>query len=185
MRSNHNELLFSLLIFGAGVIFGLIFQSLFKMNVENTISLSDLFTLIFTIFLGIYIGSTITGKQSSNRFEKELLISEIKRITDYLDSQSVFRNTESIDYNNAKSSFKQLNITIFNIGNVIRDAGYSKEVDISILRQKFSAFRNAILGLTPQNSVIIPSQQERTLIVNSYSSFRSEVFKAIVKVNTC
>jgi hypothetical protein len=139
--------------------------------------------MILTAVVGIYLGITISGRQSSSRFEKEFLIEEIKRITEYIDTISVFKNTEQIKHDDAIKSFKEINLKLFNFENIISSAHYCEGLDIKSLRDSFKIFRNSILDLNPQNKLINPNPEQRTIIIKSYAAFRKEIFKMITEIN--
>lgn len=184
MKFNINkELVLLLAVFFIGFVFGLIFLNIFNIEVDSKINLSDFFSMILTAAVGIYLGITISGRQSSSRFEKEFLIEEVKRITEYIDSIAVFKNTEQIKHDEAKKSFKEINLKLFNFESIISSAHYCEGLDIKPLRNSFKIFRKSILNLNPQNGLVNPDPEQRTSIIKSYADFRKEIFKMITEIN--
>jgi hypothetical protein len=183
MKLNKEQiLLFS--VFIVGIIFGLIFQPFFNIEVDPKINISDLLSMILTAGVGIYLGITISGRQSSSRFEKEFLITEIKRVNEYIDSINVFKNTEEILVDEAAKGFKEINIRLYNFESILSDAHYCKGIESNTLRQAFKLLRESVLHLAPKNGLIKATQSERLNIINNYTAFRKAVFKLIIAINS-
>jgi len=177
------EILLSIAAFFAGLIFGFIFPSLFDIEVQSEINLSDLLSIGATVVLGIYLGTTITSRQSSTRFEKEFLIDEARKIINYLDSDPAFRDTYEINHDSAKSGFKSLNISRLNFENLLSQSDYSSDIETDQLEKIFREFRAKVLFITPILGIIKPDTAERKAIVELNSNFRKEVFRLIIEIN--
>jgi len=78
-----NESSFRIAIFVSGILFGTIFPQALDIDFEGKLTLSDIISTISTIFIGIFLATTIANKQTSDRFEKEYLISELSKITSF------------------------------------------------------------------------------------------------------
>jgi len=182
MKLNKEQLLL-FAVFTAGIIFGIILIPFFNIEVDSKVNLSDILSMLLTAVIGIYLSITIGGRQSSSRFEKEFLISEVKRITEYIDAANLFKNTVNIPAEDAAKGFKELNIRIFNFESILSDADYCQGLEATELRNAFKNLRVSILHLTSRKGLITPTSTERTDIVNKYSLFRKEVFKIITEIN--
>jgi hypothetical protein len=180
----NKELLLTIVVFFIGCIFGLMFSSVTSIDFDPKISISDIFSMALTSAIGIYLGITISNRQSSSRFEKDFLISEVKRITEYIDSTTFFKNTEEFKLEEATKSFKELNIRLINFESILSDARYCEGLDSGGLRNAFKNFRCGVTDLKLQNGLIRPNSSERSFIIKKYTDFRKEIFKMITSINS-
>lgn len=185
MKKLNPEFLLNLAIFFGGLIFGLICTHIYEATLKPEINISDLFGLVLTSIVGIYLGNTIQKQQSSSRFEKEYLISELKNIIQKIEQNQFFKNFNNIDFNVSKSEFQELNIIITNFENIVLESTISDKINFKELRNSFSIFRKSILNISPTIGLlmILTTNTQKTAINKAYKNFRKELFKKIVEIN--
>lgn len=185
MKRFNSENLMLIIVFFGGCIFSFVCINFSNIHFESKVILSDILSLLTTAFVGVYLGITIQKQHSSSRFEREYLISEIKTLIESIASYSVFKNFNSIDFNQVKIAFKGLNIHLTNFENTLEESSFCNRSTISHIRSLFSDFRKSILNLSPNpnTGLINPSLAERVIINKAYKTLRKELFKEIVEIN--
>lgn len=138
----------------------------FHFNKE--ISVSDLFTAVLGGFLGLYIGSKLSSDASSDRIEKDLLISELSPLKIMLVElhNGVERNTLSLPV--AVQLFKNASQLVNSTISTLKMCKPNDEVDFNLqlalgklrtLNNEVTNFRTA-----PRNILAIPSARNPILL---------------------
>jgi hypothetical protein len=175
---------FFIAIFFVGFLFGALFPTVISFQIDPKINVSDLLSMIVTSVVGVYLAITIAGNQSSSRFEKEFLIGETKKLAEFLGSQKVFTDTRTINSKEAAIAFKDLNILIINLENIIPIATHCTGISTENIRSSFKELRHAITNLPSTTGVITPSVIERQDIIQKNNEFKKHVFRLIMNINS-
>ena len=185
MKKGYSNNIHLLLVFLSGGLLCFIFLNITNIQFDSKLNLSDILNILITSLIGIYLGVIIQKQHSSTRFEKEYLISEIKKIIEEISCASVFKNFNDIDFSEAKSKFKEINIDLTNFENTIQESSFFTTHSNSKVRTCFSEFRKSITNLKHNsiNKRITPSYTEMTNIHKAYKALRRELFKEIISIN--
>lgn len=165
-----------------GVSIGVLISNWSYFTLEKEISIGDIFSLIITTFVGIYIAKTIQGQLDSERSEKDILIDELKEVKE--DIVIVERNNDSgiFSFDDAKRQFKVTNQKILLIEELLKESRNCKNIKCNKLQDTFSDIRRLILDISPVNGFIYIGSKKND-VEQKVIEFKSQLYKLIVSVN--
>jgi hypothetical protein len=173
----------SISIFLAGMIFGIIMIHVNGIEIEQKITISDVLSMLVTTIVGVYLATTISKNQSANRYEKDFLISETKKVLEMMHSESVFTDTQQFDKDVTAKAFKRLNILLHNLETLFPLSEHCSFIETSALRSEFKNLRRLMTGIPSKSNIIHPDNQQRMLIASAITLFKRKLFSTIIDIN--
>lgn len=148
---------------------------------EYTINLVDLFSLIATIYIGIYIAKKIQNSIESSRTEKDLIIDVIK--SSMSKAKLVLEKVEdkSFNFDDIVLDLKLLSILLHDLEDyqqICFGSNNSKEI-----KRIYLQIKRLITSTAPVNNIIKLKSSDRTAAKTQLKSLISELFKLLVSVN--
>ncbi|RZK22242.1 MAG: hypothetical protein EOO43_09845 [Flavobacterium sp.] len=180
MRLSEGLLYLGLLI--VGVALGVFFCNYSYFVFEKEISYFDLFSLVVTTSLGIYITVRIGRVLNKENSEKQLLIDEVKVSIKLVDEINSKIDARSFSIQSMASEFKMLNENLHLIVKLL-EASHCKSVKADILRDSFKTCRRALTGYRVVNNNVSLTPSQATNGKRLSSNLKQQYFKLIFSIN--
>ena len=172
--------------FGAliGIFLGMLFCNWSYFEFEKTIKYSDLFTLLVTTGIGLYIAVILTHKEGSSRAERDFFMDEIKSIIRRIDKLKLYASANQFPFNETKKIFKEINENLYSLEELLRVSSSCNSVALEDeIRQNIWAARRLILNVSPVNNFITLNLQDQVSSETQLRSIRMSLSKLILRVN--
>lgn len=175
---------FQTLLFFSGILFGTLVPQIHTIELEGKLTISDILSICVTIWVGLFVATTIASTQTSDRFEKELLIGDLTKIRSYNLIDISFESGSSYSIKDVAKAFKNLNIMIIDFEQTLAVAKSCSHIQINNLRSAFKNYRQAVTSLPHIDFMVTPSRQEMNKIQNASLEFRKKAFELVCEINS-
>lgn len=166
-----------------GIVIGVVASNWSYFKMDSTIEVTDLITLFVTSLIGVYIGKSLQSQISSERSEKDFLISEIKELKTEFKKVKAGNNAGYFDFDEAKTMFKEINQNITHFENICSISTFCASIDHRTLRSEFTSLRNIVTGISPVNNRINIDFSTKALIEEKLNSLNSIFYTLIICIN--
>lgn len=168
-----------------GAIWTTVLNNWSYFSFDKSIGIADLFTAVIGGYIGLYVGSKLTSKVSSDRAEKDLIISEIKIVrSNFLKLISSFE-TNRLLFNETINLFK---ITGQNIASIKETLGYCKyenelDADIFDILVKFRTLYRKVTGISPVKDLINIPLVDLNSYITELRTINQNLNKFMIDIN--
>ncbi len=144
--------IWSIIILLLGIAIGLPF-TIHGIAICWKFELFDLVSLIVTIFLAIYVATSLERRVQDDRIEKELHIEQIGQIEHLLSEIESILRTESIQYNNIISRISKIRIKKNSIFNALQECLPEQDASLKDKTSNITQTIDALRRLLTDTSV--------------------------------
>jgi DNA integrity scanning protein DisA with diadenylate cyclase activity len=178
-----NNVIIVLLFFCFGALFGFYTTEFSYFEFDKTISVENIFSILVTIFIGIYIASIIQHKQAAKESQKNIITTEISNIKDDIDELSKEIDQSNFKVKDINFRFKRINQKISTLEKYFETCKYTfAEIGIVksvLLDNKQLITDNPLENLEFKVDVAIVSK-----VTNNFEKIKFEFFKIIFAISS-
>lgn len=166
-----------------GCAIGVYFCNYEYFFLDPTIEISDIFNLVITSIVGLYIAHNIQKQQNSDRKEKDFIIEEIQDLRKDFTLFSGFNEAGIFPFEQTKSLSKSINRKLTQLERLIEVSSYCRGTKVDELQQNFRAIRNLVLQVSPVNDQIKLTIRQKNNLETKVSDLIQGIYKLILQVN--
>lgn len=175
---------FRILLFTLGVAVGVFACNYTYFVFEKEINYFDLFSLIITTGLGLYLAVVIGKVSNKQNSEKTLLITEIKDSIGQLDKITKLVDQRNYLLSKMVAEIKTLNEDLHLFETIITKS-HCRHVKTAELRQSLSRFRAYGTSISPDNTGFVHlNVSQYASLGNLLRNLKQKYFEAIFAINT-
>lgn len=167
-----------------GCLLGVLFSNYEYFSLDATIEVSDVFSLVITSMIGLYIAQNIQKQQNSDRKEKDFIIDEIQDLRKDFIVLDGFNETGVFPFEQTKTLSKSINRKLTQLEKLIQLSSYCRGTKVDEIQKGFRSIRRLILQVSPFNNQITLSIRQKNNLDTKINSLVQEIYKLILKVNT-
>ena len=152
---------------------------------DKNITIADLLTAVIGGYIGLYVGSKLTSKVSSDRAEKDLIISEIKIVRgNFLKLISSFE-ANRLPFNETINLFKITGQNIASIKETLSYCGYDSHLtsDIINILGMLRVLYRSVTGIGPVNDFIVIPPADLSLYLTQLRTINQSLNKFMIEIN--
>lgn len=164
-----------------GVLLGFLFCNYAFFEFEDKINLVDLANLFVTVVVALFLSVYIQDKQNKSQKEKDFLINEINELNVFVKEIKVYSTRNNYPFESIKTTFKDFNIQVNFISEVIPENAKHDHENISHI---FKSLRRIITNESPINGHInLPTTQKKNLVDKKLYELKLAIFELLKIVN--
>ena len=174
-----------LLIGAIGIIAGVILCNWSYFTLDKSIKISDLFSLIIGSYIGLYVGSKLTSRVSSDRAQKDLIISDLKIVrANFLKLISLFE-VGNLPFGDTVTLFKTSSQNIASIKETLSYCRYDGALtaDIINILASIRKIHNDTTSVAPVNDVISIPQPDLVGLLARLRGTNQKLNKFMIEIN--
>lgn len=168
-----------------GTIFSTVLNNWSFFTFEKNISIADLFTAVIGGYIGLYVGSKLTSKVSSDRVEKDIIINEINSVRVSISRIGALIDSNNIPLSDAVTLFKSSSQSLALAKEMIQICNNDSNLvgAVTTVLGKVRSLNNKITGISPTNNLIIIPSGDTTVFLNLVRNLNKLLFQLIISVN--
>jgi len=168
-----------------GVLIGVIACNWTYFELERKITVSDLFTTVIGGYIGLYVGSKLTSKVSSDRIQKDLVIDDLKIIKNNLSRLITLFESGILPFEETISIFKITSQSLALTHEMLDFCKYNPDIKASVIAilSKVRAIHNEVTNVNPINGIISVPVVDLTRLLGELRVAQQNLFKAIITIN--
>jgi hypothetical protein len=161
-------------------IFGYYTSSYKFFDFKYEIDIVNLLTLIVTSFIGIYIASSLQKNIDANKYEKNLVIENIKPITSILKNLIEKIRTTNLKFDETIKAFKDVSFHISEFEELNTSCDLIENKELELIRSEYLEVKTLVTNAKVENEVLV---LDKLNVEKRLEVFRKNIVKLLLKVN--
>jgi len=152
---------------------------------DKNISVTDLFTAAIGGYIGLYVGSKLTSKVSSDRVEKDIIIAEINATRGFIARVHTFIDSNNLSLSDAVSLFKTASQSLSLAKEMVQICNNNKNLisEITTVLGKVRDLNRVVTRISPINGILNIPETNIIQLLTLTRSLNKSLFNLIILVN--
>lgn len=168
-----------------GALCGTIANNWSYFSFDRSIGIADLFTAIIGGYIGLYVGSKLTSKVSSDRTEKDLIINEIISVRGYLNRLNSLIDSGIIPLTEAINLFKSSSQGLAHINEIIGICDFNLQFqnNLTTILGSVRILNNKITSINSINNIITIQEADRPQYIIEIRNISKQLMSLTISIN--